>query len=506
MRISVQLTVILWQITNRLAHFNLIHLQRMNPSNVPQATNLNSSAYDVIVIGAGLVGCAMARQFTLAGANVLTIEKGADILDGASKGNSAILHTSFDAPPGSIEQACIADSYQEFMQLRNKLHLPLMKTGALVLAWTETEADQLDGILDKAHQNGVEDAEKMDTKAILAKEPQLGRHVKAGVYVPREYIIDPWTTPYVYMLQAIENGASLKCNCEVLSGEFDGDQWHLNTTQGTVQGTTVINCAGLYGDLVDQKLMGASSFEIRPRKGQFLVYDTSASRLLRSIILPVPNEITKGVVICRTAFGKVLVGPTAEEQPDRDDASVDTETLEMLRKKGEEMLPALAHEPLSATYAGIRPATQFKDYVIQQYSDENYTSVGGIRSTGLSAALGIAKHVFEHVSTSRYTAIPTDKIIWPKAANPIAEDEIRDWQKPGNQGIVCHCERVTEREVRTALNSRLPAASLDGLKRRTRVTMGRCQGFYCSAKLSKLTEGFFLQPIATANHSDAKDE
>ncbi len=469
----------------------------MMPSSTRPKTKQTTPCYDIIIIGAGLVGCAMARKFTLEGAHVLTLEKGADILDGASKGNSAILHTGFDAPPDSIEQACIADSYQEFLSLRKKLHLPLIKTGALVLAWTDDEAGRLDGIIEKAHRNNVRDVKLLTSKTILNKEPQLAQHVKAGVYVPREYVIDPWTTPYVYMRQALANGAELRCHCEVSRGDFDGEQWQLSTNQGKFKATTVINCAGLYGDLIDQHLIGKSAFQIRPRKGQFLVYDTAAHHLINSIILPVPNEITKGVVICQTAFGKLLVGPTAEEQDDRDDASVDTKTLQLLRKKGEELLPALAHESVNATYAGIRPATEFKDYVINHHQDKHYISVGGIRSTGLTAALGIANYVFKQSidSTPPYSAL-TD-IIYPEKLNQIAECEIRDWQKSGNKGIVCHCERVTEREIKTALDDPyMPATSLDGLKRRTRVTMGRCQGFYCSAKLSEITAGHFKQALA----------
>jgi glycerol-3-phosphate dehydrogenase len=251
----------------------------------------------------------------------------------------------------------------------------------------------------------------------------------------------------------------------------------------------------LYGDKLDEILIGNSSFEIRPRKGQFLVYDKVASQLIKSIILPVPNEITKGVVVCRTAFGNVLVGPTAEEQKSRDDASVTTEELLALKAKGEEIIPALADIPITATYAGIRPATQFKDYCIEAFQDKRYISVGGIRSTGLSGALGIAHHVFKQYSGFGKNHAPVSAISYPNVT-PIAQDEKRDWEKEGNEGIVCHCELVTQREIKEALKGKMPAGSLEGLKRRTRVTLGRCQGFYCSAKLSELTQGCFKESIA----------
>lgn len=448
--------------------------------------------YDIIIIGAGIVGCAMARQFTLEGASVLVIEKGLDILDGASKGNSAILHTGFDAPPGSVEQACIAESYQEYLKIRKKLKLPLLKTSALVTAWTEDQEKLLGGILEKAHINGVDDAELITASATLKKEPNLSNTVRAAIHIPREYVIDPWTAPTVYMLQAIENGATLKRNTQVLGGEFDGKSWQIQTTQGNFNGSTIINCAGLYGDKVDSLLINNTSFEIRPRKGQFIVYDKAASKLIDAIILPVPNEVTKGVVVCRTIFGNVLVGPTAEEQKSRDDASVKKETLQALQQKGEEIVPALRNCPITATFAGIRPATEFKDYCIKQYKKEHYISVGGIRSTGLSAALGIAKRVFADYQNAGNDHKAPEKISYPSVL-PLAETEKRDWQQADNEGIVCHCEWVTQREIKTALSGKMPANSLPGLKRRTRVTMGRCQGFYCAARLAKLTEGAFKE-------------
>lgn len=454
-----------------------------------------SSRYDIIIIGAGIVGCAMARQFTLQGASVLTIEKGADILDGASKGNSAILHTGFDAPPNSIEHTCMVDSYREYLKIRDSLNLPLLKAGALVTAWTDKEESLLAGILEKAFTNGVDNAQLISAKSVLKKEPDLSAKLKAAVHIPGEYLIDPWTAPFVYMLQAINNGAKLMRSTEVTGGEFDGQYWTINTSNGNVKGTTVINCAGLYGDQLDAMLINRTAYEIRPRKGQFLIYDKAASQLVDSIILPVPTEITKGVVVCRTIFGNLLVGPTAEEQQSRDDASVTREALITLRQKGEEIIPALAGMPVTATFAGIRPATEFKDYCIESYKDRQYISVGGIRSTGLTAALGIARHVFKKYQQFGYSHKAPSDLTYPSVL-PIAETETRDWRLEGNEGIVCHCELVTQREVKQALSGDMPAASLAGLKRRTRVTMGRCQGFYCSAKLSELTQGCFGVPMA----------
>lgn len=471
-----------------------------NPGNDKQG-QIVSPRYDIIIIGAGVVGCAMARKLTLEGASVIVIEKASDILDGASKGNSAILHTGFDAPPGSLEQACIADSYDEYMKIHSRLGLPVLKTGALVVAWNDDEENQLEAILQQAHLNGIKDAELMSAAKVLQLEPQLSDQLRAAVHVPREFVIDPWTTPYIYMLQAVKNGAVLRCSSEVTGGEFDGDNWLLHTRSGDIKGSTVINCSGLYGDKLDSLLINKTAFNIRPRKGQFIVYDKSANRLLNSIILPVPNDITKGVVVCRTIFGNLLVGPTAEEQNSRSNASVTGEELAGLRRKGEEILPALVQQPVTATYAGIRPATEYKDYCIQDYPDQQYICVGGIRSTGLTAALGIASLVYKKYIQKSFRSKPAKSIVCP-TLKTLAETEARDWQIAGNGGIVCHCELVTEREIKQALCGELAASSLSALKRRTRVTMGRCQGFYCTAKLNELTRGCFQVPVAEHNNSE----
>ncbi len=457
--------------------------------------------YDTVIIGAGVVGCAMARRFALEGASVLIVEKAADILDGASKANSAILHTGFDAPADSLELSCIKAGYQEYQEIHERLQLPVMKTGAIVIAWTADEEARLGRLMKQAGANGVEGIEFLTAPQIMEKEPHLSNVLRAGFYVPQEYVIDPWTTPYVYLMQAIDNGAHVLRNAEIIGGEFDGTNWQLDTQHSNIRCRTVINCAGLYGDLIDRLLMGKSNFDVLPRKGQFLVYDKPASKLISSIILPVPSKGTKGIVVCRTIFGNLLVGPTAEEQESRDDTSVQTDTLNFLQEKAEQIVPALSGCTITATYAGIRPATQSKDYQISYDADRHYVSVGGIRSTGLSAALGIASYVYEEYSNAGNNHVAPVSCQWP-TVQPIDETQPRDWTKPGNGGVICHCELVTCREVKQALEGPLAANSLEGLKRRTRVTMGRCQGFYCSAQLSKMTEGKFEQPLGIGDASD----
>lgn len=450
---------------------------------------------DVAIIGAGVVGCAMARRFALEGARVCVLEAAPDILSGASKANSAILHTGFDAPPGSLELSCMQDAYDEYMEIREAMNLPVLETGAMVAAWTEDEEARLPDLLAQAQGNGVTDTRIISRDEALARETALAGHVRGALLVPREHVIDPWSAPLAYATQAKALGAEFRFNAPLTGARRDGDTWQLETGAGSLMAKTVVNCAGLYGDKVEEILTGTPSFEIRPRKGQFVVFDKAASQHLRTILLPVPNERTKGVVLTRTAFGNLLVGPTAEEQEARDRPDVTTPELEMLISKAVELVPALQDMPVTAVYAGLRPASERKEYRVHADADLGYYCAGGIRSTGLTAALGIARHVFALWSESHSLAWSKPNDTMPPSMPNLAEHLPRDYQIPGHDGIVCHCEMVTAREIRAAFDSQLPPGDFGGLRRRTRCAMGRCQGFNCLGRIASLAEGKLRAPI-----------
>ena len=355
----------------------------------------------------------------------------------------------------------MAAGYAEYLEIHKKLGLPLIRSGALVLAWSDEEEARLPALMDQARENAVDNVSLLSAAETRRLEPGLSSAIKASFQVPGEYLIDPWSAPHAYLLQAIANQAVLLRDCEVTGGHFDNGQWRLDTSQGVVRGKIVINAAGLYADIVDDRLLGKHDFTIHPRKGQFIVYDKPAASLASHILLPVPSATTKGIVVCRTAFGNLLVGPTAEEQDDRQNAGLVPETLAALRQRGEEI--------------------------------------------GLSSALGVARHVKALCEGFDQDRNPLADPIWPQVGNLVDDREDkrpRDWQCPRNDGIVCHCELVTRREIEAVLADPLAPQSLAGLKRRTRVTMGRCQGFYCSAALAKLTHGRLKHPMVEGNSAD----
>lgn len=453
---------------------------------------MSKQIYDVAVIGGGVVGCAILRRLALGGLRCVLLEQGTDILSGASKGNSALLHTGFDAPSGSLELACMQAGYREYLAVRERLNLPLVETGALVVAWNEDELAKLPGILAQAHVNGVSDVRLLASSELYACEPNLAPGARGAVRVPGEHVIDAWSAPLAYALQAIAHGAEVRRGTKVTGGVRSGDHWQLTTSGGAVSAKVVVNAAGLYGDRVEA-IAREAPFAIRPRKGQFVVFDKSAYSLLQAIVLPVPTERTKGVLLSRTAFGNLLAGPTAEEVDERESATVDRGTLERLVQKARELVPALAQHAVTAIYAGLRPATQFKDYQIEAPPNLNWITVGGIRSTGLTAALGIALHVAELYRRHFGALDESNAIQWTPVPN-LCEERTRRYEEPRAGEIVCHCERVTRAEIEAALSGPLPAGDLGGLKRRTRCMMGRCQGFYCSARVLQLAAGRIAAP------------
>ena len=444
--------------------------------------------FDIAVIGGGVVGLAILRRFAIAGLKCVLLERGSDILSGASKGNSALLHTGFDAPPRSLELRCMKAGYAEYLRIRQKLNLPLLESGAIVVVWNEAELAALPAIVEKAHKNGVKDVRAISQTELRLKEPNLAKNALGGVFIPGEHIIDAWSAPLAYAHQALAHGAIILRNADVTDGEFTKDAWTLVSKRGKITASIAINAAGNFGDLVEM-IARLSPFTIKPRKGQFVVFDKPACKLLRAIILPVPTAHTKGVVLFRTAFGNLAIGPTAEDQDEREIAICDSETLNRLKSRAVEMIPALSDVDVNATYAGLRPASEHSDYVIEAVKGKNWITVGGIRSTGLTASLGIADYVSQ-LYDKNFGKLPkkSPERFWTPVPN-LSEGRIRPYMK-GDE-IVCHCEHVTRGEIDTALAEPLPAGDMGGLKRRTRAMMGRCQGLYCSAHIAEITKGRF---------------
>jgi glycerol-3-phosphate dehydrogenase len=454
---------------------------------------MTRSAADVVIIGAGVVGTAIARTLSAYALDVVLVDAACDVGTGTSKANTAILHTGFDAKPGSLESRLLSRGSGLLRGYAAAARIPVERTGALLVAWTPDQVAALPSIEENARRNGYQAVRPVPAAELYAREPALGSGALGGLEIPDESIICPWTTPLAFATEAVAAGVRLSLSTRVTGVALAGDRHELATTRGPLRCRWVVNAAGLASDEVD-RMFGGGGFTIRPRRGELIVFDKLARPLLRSILLPVPTARTKGVLVAPTVYGNVLLGPTAEDVPDRLDVATTGAGLRSLLAAGRRILPGLATEEVTSTYAGLRAATEHSDYQIRVDAERRYACAGGIRSTGLSASLGIAEHVAGLLEEAGLVLEPRPGFAAPPPVMPyIGEAGVRPYQDaaaiaadPAYGQIVCHCERVTRGEIRDALASPVPPADLGGLRRRTRAGIGRCQGFYCGAAVSRL--------------------
>jgi len=447
---------------------------------------------DVVVVGAGVVGCAIARRLAGDGARVVLVDRAGDVGAGTSKANTAILHTGFDTVPGSLESQLVARGHELLSAYAAEAGIAVDRTGALLVAWDDEQEAALPGLAAKAEANGYTEAVLVDAAEVRRREPHLGPAARAGLLVPGEWAIDPWSVSLAFATEAVAAGAGLRLDTPVTGVVPGGDGLEVCTPDAVIRTRWLVNAAGLGADLVD-RMLGRDDFTVVPRRGQLLVFDKAARRLLTHILLPVPTERSKGVLVSPTTWGNVLLGPTAEDLEDRTDTATTADGTADLLAAGRRILPLLVDEEVTAAYAGLRAATGRRDYCIRSHPDLHYVTVGGIRSTGLTASPAIAEHVAGLLAEAGAqwsgdpvaTAVPSMPPLGESQLRPM-RDPVRIAADPEYGRALCHCEQVSRGEVRDACAAPLPPGGLEGLRRRTRAMNGRCQGFYCGAEVVAL--------------------
>ena len=444
--------------------------------------------FDIAIIGAGAVGAAIARELSRYDLNIVLLESNPDVGMGTSKASTAIWHTGYDATPGSLESKLLKRSYPLMEAFMQEVGSPFELVGGLLIAWDEEQWQTLPTLLEKAHKNGDADVRILSKEEVYQREPHLGDGALGGMFVPGEGILCTFTIPLACATQAVVNGVTLKVNFAVKSIQGADGVSIISNGSDKIHATWVINAAGLYSDEINNHF-AHQNFKVTPRRGELIVYDKLARPLVNHVLLPVPTATTKGVLISPTVYGNVLLGPTAEDLPDKTATNTSAHGLQSLLDKGKKILSELLEEEVTATYAGLRAATEHSDYQIALYAAQRYICVGGIRSTGISGSLGIAEYVADLLKEGGVELIPSPEFKTIKMPN-IGEAFPRPYQRAGlidqnpDYGrIVCHCERVTLGELNDALNSDIPATTPDALRRRTRSMQGRCQGFNCQASV-----------------------
>ena len=459
-------------------------------------TGSPATGFDVAVVGAGLVGAAVARELAGARLSVALLDARADVGDGTSKANTAILHTGFDATPGTLEARLVARGYELLSQYARATGIPVEPVGATLVAWDDEQLAALPALRDKAVRNGYAACELVGADAVYAALPALGPGALGGLTVPGESVTCTWTTNLALATDAVRRGATLLLRHEVTGVAVDDEGTTLATTRGDVRARWVVNAAGLGADVLDRRF-GFDRFRVVPRRGELLVYDKLARPLAPRIVLPVPSKAGKGVLVSPTVYGNVILGPTAEDLDDRLATGTTQEGFDFLLGHGRRIMPALLEEEVTATYAGLRAAVRVDgaiagDYLVEADHDRRYLLLGGIRSTGLTASMSLAEHVSGLLADAWLDVAPRDDLPAPPRMPNLGEAYVRPYadagaiaRDPEYGRVVCFCERVTAGELRDALASTLPPADLDGLRRRTRAMNGRCQGFWCGAEVTE---------------------
>lgn len=445
---------------------------------------------DVLIIGAGAVGCAIARELTKYQLRVLVVEKNEDVGGDASKSNSAIIHTGYDASPGTLESQLVVAANPMYDKLTAQLDVPFRRIGAILPAVTQEQFEKLPALKEKAFRNRVYDVEYLSRDALLEMEPNLNPEVKGGLYIPRESIIDPFLWVVALAENAQDNGASFLLNTQVTGIlQEDGRVTGARTTAGDIQAQYIVNAAGLWCDEV-AAMVGKADYTVNPRKGQFYILDKNTSCRVEHIVLPIPTKLTKGKLVCPTIHGNILVGPTAEDLTDKEDKSTTAEGLASIAADARGLVPNINLQDTITQYCGLRPNRNPEGLHVDTYEDvKNYVNLSGVRSTGLTASASLGKYVAQTLIemgmparfNPDFNPIRTGIRRFPDLSREEQDQLVRE--NPLYGRVICRCETVTEGEIVQAIHRPIPARSMDAIKRRLRAGTGRCQGGFCGPKL-----------------------
>ncbi len=450
--------------------------------------------FDVVIVGGGVVGCAVARRLSLTRATVAVVEAASDVGEGASKGNSGIATCGAETTPGTRESELIRASADAWEALCASLDTPFERIGTLSLALTPGEEERLPHMLAEARANGVT-AEIVPGAVARRLEPLITPATRAALHVPGDGIIDPIRLTVGYAELAAQNGATILRETRVTGFAREGDRVTLvETTRGPLGARFVVNAAGVEADRVSE-LAGGEPLTGWPRLGQAWLLDRDLGRQFSKIVGGIPDEVTRGVYVTPTTNRSVLVGPTAVNHEDRDDRRTDAETLGWIMERGRRLVPSIAPERAIKVFAANRPAG---DPVYRVERDEHVTNLvqaAAIRSTGVSSSPALAELVRDLLAEAG-APVNDDRRDAVRALEPLprllghARPEELVALDPRYGQVICACEQVTAAEIAAAFAMRVAPRTLDAVRKRTRATGGRCQGAYCMAGVSFLCSAY----------------
>lgn len=449
------------------------------------------ASVDVVVIGGGITGTAVLRELSKYDLGCLLLEKEPDLAIGTTKANSAILHAGFDAPTGSLKAITNVRGNKLYHELEKELCLDIKWTGSMVVATNEEEMQSLQELLQRGRANGVEGLAILTHDEVILKEPNL-KVVIGALWAPTAGVCWPFGAAVAFAECAIQNGAKVMCDCRVLGFiKEDGRIAAVETSSGVIKTRYVVNAAGIYADEI-ARLAGDASFTISPRKGEYILFDkTACSNLVYGVVFPTPTKKSKGILICTTTHGNTFIGSNAQDIHEREDLAVTAEGMNEIIASARKLIPNLPMGAAITEFAGLRAVSSTGDFIIGASGAEGFYNAAGMQSPGLTSAPAVAEILAEAIAEDRgavkkryFKKDLPHKVSFCRMTRREQAAAIEENKLYGR--VICRCETITEAEIVEAIKSPCSARTVDGVKRRTRAGMGRCQGGFCGPRVTQI--------------------
>jgi len=459
--------------------------------------------YDIVIIGAGVVGAAIARELSRHNVKILLLEKEYDVAMGTSKANSGIIHAGYNAGPVTLKGQLNVKANPLFDELSRKLKFPFKRIGSLVVGFNQEDLEILQKEKENGLKMGIKGLQIIKKEKLLEMEPNLNPETKYALYAPTAGIISPYEYTIALADNAVINGVNILLETEVTDIITDNNIVQgVRTTKGKIETSIIVNAAGLYSDKI-ASLVGEDNIKIKPRKGEYHLLDKKWGDFVQHVLFPIPDKHSKGILVTPTVHGNLLIGPNSYPVEEKDDVSVTQEGLEEVYRGARKLVPGLTRNDVIASFSGLRAVAEDDDFIVGLSNKiKGLINVAGIQSPGLSSAPAIAEMVTGMIKDiSHDPDIKIDMIYKddfqeenperPNFAEYLREDALNEWQsiiknRKDYGEIICRCEMVTKGEIIDAIKRPVPARSIDAIKRRTRAGGGRCQGGFCGPRVLQI--------------------
>ena len=446
--------------------------------------------YDVAIIGAGVVGGIVARTLSRYNLKICIIEKENDVAMGATKANSAIVHAGFDAKEGSLKAKLNVEGSNLMEQVCRELNVKYKNNGSLVVGFNDEDKANLADLYKRGTANGVKGLKLLEKEEIKALEPNLSDSITCALHAPTGAIVCPYELTVAAIGNAMDNGAELLCGFEVSGIKRTAEGYEILSAEKTIKSRFVVNCAGLYSDEI-AKCAGDDTFSVSPRRGEYILLDKECGNLVSHTIFRTPSKMGKGILVSPTVDGNLLLGPTSVNILDKEDKDLTNEGFAKIIESAKETVNGVPFNKAITSFCGLRAVGSTGDFIITS-PEKGFINAAGIESPGLSASPAIAIYIKDMLSglglalKEKADYNPNRPSMHAFREATIEEKNEMIKANPAYGKIVCRCEGVTEGEILDALRRNPKARDLDGVKRRTRAQMGRCQGGFCSPYITEL--------------------